>query len=75
MLTSLHVRDLVVVREIEVDFSSGLTVLSGETGAGKSILIEALSLALGERADSKLVRSGAERAVVTASFALFCSMS
>ncbi len=70
MLTSLHVQNLVVVREIEVEFDAGLTVLSGETGAGKSILIEALSLALGERADSQLIRPGAERAVVTASFRL-----
>ena len=61
-------QDLVVVRSVDIEFGSGLTVLSGETGAGKSILIEALGLALGERADSRLVRDGSERATVTAVF-------
>ncbi len=73
MLTSLHIQNLVVVREIEIEFDAGLTVLSGETGAGKSILIEALGLALGDRADSDLIRQGAERATVTATFNLSAS--
>jgi len=68
LLTTLTVQNLVVVREIDVELARGLTVLTGETGAGKSILIEALGLALGERADSQMVRSGADRATVAASF-------
>ncbi len=68
MLKTLTVQNLVVVRHVDVEFGAGLSVLSGETGAGKSILIEALGLALGERADSKLVRAGDSRATVTAVF-------
>lgn len=68
MLKTLTVQNLVVVRHVDVEFGAGLTVLSGETGAGKSILIEALGLALGERADSRLVRAGDDRATVTAVF-------
>ncbi|MGE0486154.1 MAG: DNA repair protein RecN [Gammaproteobacteria bacterium] len=69
-MTQLTVRNLVVVNEIDVEFERGLTVLSGETGSGKSILIEALGLALGERADSQLVRAGTERAEIAACFEL-----
>lgn len=68
MLNHLLIRNLAVVDEVEVEPGAGLTVLTGETGAGKSILIDALSLALGDRADSDAVRSGAERAEVSASF-------
>ena len=68
MLKTLTVQNLVVVRHVDVEFGTGLSVLSGETGAGKSILIEALGLALGERADSKLVRSGDDRATISAVF-------
>ncbi len=68
MLKTLTVQNLVVVRHVDVEFGTGLSVLSGETGAGKSILIEALGLALGERADSKLVRAGDDRATVSAVF-------
>jgi DNA repair protein RecN (Recombination protein N) len=68
LLKTLTVQNLVVVRHVDVEFGAGLSVLSGETGAGKSILIEALGLALGERADSKLVRAGDDRATVTAVF-------
>ncbi|MBE9609492.1 DNA repair protein RecN [Chitinilyticum piscinae] len=68
MLHSLHLRDFVIVRELELSFSAGLTVLTGETGAGKSILIDALGLLLGERADAGLVRQGAERAELNAVF-------
>lgn len=70
MLNHLLIRNLAVVDEVEVEPGSGLTVLTGETGAGKSILIDALSLALGERADSDAVRNGAERAEVSAGFEL-----
>lgn len=68
VLANLTVRNLVVVREVDIDFGPGLTVMSGETGAGKSILIEAMGLVLGERADSHLVRAGADKATVTATF-------
>jgi DNA repair protein RecN (Recombination protein N) len=68
LLTHLTVQNLVVVRHIDIEFARGLTVLSGETGAGKSIIIEALGLALGERADSQLVRAGTEKATITATF-------
>lgn len=66
MLRALTIQDLAIVRHLDIEFSSGLTVLTGETGAGKSILIGALGLALGDRADSSMVRSGAEKASVTA---------
>lgn len=68
MLRSLSIRDFVIVDRLELDFPSGFTALTGETGAGKSILIDALSLALGERGESGMVRSGSERAEITAEF-------
>jgi len=68
MLLSLAVRDFVIVDELALDFSPGFTVLTGETGAGKSILIDALQLALGERAEADVVREGAARAEVSAEF-------
>ncbi len=69
MLTALAIRDVVLIEALDLDFGGGLGVLTGETGAGKSILLDALGLALGDRADSALVRNGAERARVVASFA------
>jgi DNA repair protein RecN (Recombination protein N) len=68
MLKTLRIRNLVTIEDLEVDFSPGLNVLTGETGAGKSILVDALGLAAGERADLALVRGGAERAIVEATF-------
>jgi DNA repair protein RecN (Recombination protein N) len=68
MLKSLTITDYVIVDRLELDFESGFTVLTGETGAGKSILVDALSLALGERAEAGVVRAGRERAEVTAQF-------
>lgn len=68
MLRLLHVRDFVIVDEAEISFSPGFTVFSGETGAGKSILIDALSLALGARGDTGLLRTGADRAEINAVF-------
>src|SRR5688500_8086293 len=68
MLASLIVQDIVLIDRLSIDFAAGLTVLTGETGAGKSILLDALSLALGARGDIALVRAGAERGQVTALF-------
>ncbi len=68
MLTHLQVSDFTLVTQLSLDFGCGLTVLTGETGAGKSILLDALSLALGDRAEADKVRAGAERAEVTACF-------
>jgi DNA repair protein RecN (Recombination protein N) len=68
MLTALAIRDVVLIDALDLVFVDGLGVLTGETGAGKSILLDALGLALGMRADSGLVRHGADRARVTASF-------
>jgi len=68
MLKRLTLRDVVIVAELEVELGAGFTVLTGETGAGKSILIDALQLALGSRADATLVREGAARAEVSAEF-------
>ena len=68
MLTSLSIRDVVLIEALDLDFARGLGVLTGETGAGKSILLDALGLALGDRADSGLVRQGCTQASVTASF-------
>ena len=68
MLTGLSIRDVVLIEALDLEFANGLGVLTGETGAGKSILLDALGLALGARADSGLVRAGADKAQVTASF-------
>ena len=68
MLKALTIQDLAVVRHLDLEFQSGLTVFTGETGAGKSIVVDALGLLLGDRADSGLVRPGASRAVLSASF-------
>ncbi|HEV8392074.1 MAG TPA: DNA repair protein RecN [Dongiaceae bacterium] len=70
MLTALAIRNVVLIEQLILTFESGLTVLTGETGAGKSILLDALGLALGARSESGLVRSGASLAVVTAEFSL-----
>jgi DNA repair protein RecN (Recombination protein N) len=70
MLTRLHVENYALIESLEVEFRAGLNILTGETGAGKSILIGALGLALGERADSDSVRTGAKQAVVEAEFRL-----
>ncbi len=68
MLQSLSIRDFIIVESLDLEFSSGFTTLTGETGAGKSILIDALSLALGERNDGAVIRAGAERADISATF-------
>lgn len=70
MLAEITIRNFAIIDRLAVEFGAGMTVLSGETGAGKSILVDALSLILGERADGAAVREGAERADITARFAL-----
>src|ERR1700741_1681415 len=70
MLIGLPIRDVVLVEALDLALTPGLTVLTGETGAGKSIILDALGLATGARADAGLIRSGAERAVATAVFTL-----
>ncbi len=70
MLNSLSIRDVVLIERLDLHFAPGLTTLTGETGAGKSILLDSLGLALGARADTGLIRSGAEQAVVAAAFSV-----
>jgi DNA repair protein RecN (Recombination protein N) len=68
MLLGLSIRDVVLIERLDLEFGAGLSVLTGETGAGKSILLDALGLALGARGEATLVRRGAEKATVTAEF-------
>ena len=68
MLRTISLRDFVIVHELELDLDTGFTVLTGETGAGKSILVDALQLALGARADAAVVREGAQRCEISATF-------
>lgn len=68
MLAHLSIRDIVLIERLDIDFSGGLSVLTGETGAGKSILLDALALALGARGDASLVRHGVSQGQVTAVF-------
>jgi len=68
MLTRLSIRDIVLIDRLDIDFAAGLAVLTGETGAGKSILLDAFALALGARGDVALVRNGADQGQVTAAF-------
>ncbi len=70
MLRHLHIRNFAIVEHLELEFAPGMSVLSGETGAGKSILLDALGLTLGDRADSSVVRHGSERADISATFDL-----
>jgi len=68
MIKRLHIRDFAIIEAIELEFSTGMTVLTGETGAGKSILIDALGLILGDRAETNVIRDGSDRAEITAVF-------
>ena len=70
MLTELRVRDLAVIADVTLPLAPGLNVLTGETGAGKSMLVDALSLLLGERASADIVRPGAQKAVIEGAFEL-----
>jgi len=68
MLENLTIKNYVIVSELNLTFSEGFSVLTGETGAGKSILIDALSLALGQRSESGVVRKNSDKADISASF-------
>ena len=68
MLVSLSVRDVVIIKNVELNFKNGFSTLTGETGAGKSILMDALGLVLGKRSESRLIRKGQEKAIVIAEF-------
>ena len=68
MLQTLHIENIAVVKKIDIEFSDGMTVLTGETGAGKSIIIDSLNLISGARADKELIRNGETRALVSAVF-------
>ena len=68
MLSSIHIKDFAIIEQLDLDLQSGMTVVTGETGAGKSIMVDALSFALGARADSAVVRNGAKRAEISAVF-------
>ena len=70
MLTTLVIKDFAIISELELSFGPGMTVLSGETGAGKSIIINAMKLLLGGRGSSDIVRSGAQEAVVEGMFTI-----
>ncbi|MCK5741056.1 MAG: AAA family ATPase, partial [Chlorobi bacterium] len=70
MLITLTIKNFVLIDSLEMDFDSGLNIITGETGAGKSIMIDALSVLLGERASSDLVRAGEKKAVIEAIFKL-----
>ena len=71
MLTELRVRDLAVIADVTLPLQPGLNVLTGETGAGKSMLVDALALLLGERASSDVVRPGAAKTVIEGAFELY----
>src|SRR5438093_4987682 len=68
VLTELRVRDLAVIADVTLPFQPGLNVLTGETGAGKSMVVDALALLLGERASADIVRPGAEKTIVEGAF-------
>ncbi|MCB1776938.1 MAG: DNA repair protein RecN [Candidatus Competibacteraceae bacterium] len=70
MLTQLRIRDFAIVEELELELAAGMTAVTGETGAGKSILVDAIGLLLGDRADSSVIRHGAERTDLSAAFDL-----
>ncbi|MDD6800754.1 MAG: AAA family ATPase, partial [Firmicutes bacterium] len=68
MIAALHIENIAVIRSADVDFNPGFTVFTGETGAGKSLLLDSINLLLGARASRELIRSGCERAFVSAIF-------
>src|SRR5438874_10355929 len=75
MLRALHIKNLVILEDVSLEFAGGFTVLTGETGAGKSILVDAIELLVGGRGDAAVVREGAERAELAGEFEVSKSMS
>ena len=71
MIQSLHIKDFALIDELEVSFGQGLNILTGQTGAGKSIIIGALNMILGERADTEVIRRGADKAISEATIKYF----
>lgn len=72
MIKSLHIENIAVIEKTDIDFDKGFNVLTGETGAGKSIIIDAINAVLGERTSKDLIRAGCDKALVSA---LFCDLS
>ncbi|MCL4255928.1 MAG: AAA family ATPase, partial [Anaerolineae bacterium] len=70
MLEELRIRNFAIIENLELEFNNGLNVITGETGAGKSIIVDAVELILGGKADVSMVRSGAEKAIVEGVFSL-----
>jgi DNA repair protein RecN (Recombination protein N) len=68
MLSEIRIRDFAIIDELELSFLPGLNVLTGETGAGKSIIIDAVEMILGSRADATMIRTGSEAAIIEAEF-------
>ncbi|MBQ5663234.1 MAG: AAA family ATPase, partial [Bacteroidaceae bacterium] len=68
MLTSLHIKNYALIEKLEIDFSSGFSVITGETGTGKSVLLGAIGMLLGERSDAKQVREGADKCIIEGCF-------
>ena len=75
MLKELSIRNFAIINDLQIDFSGGFTILSGETGAGKSIILNAVNLLLGSRASAELVRTGAESAELEALFEISATSS
>ena len=68
MLQSIHIQNNALIDKLDIDFSSGFSVITGETGAGKSIILGAIGLLLGQRADAKAIKNGASKSIVEARF-------